>query len=118
MTACWICDGPVRTCARFAPEPFLECRRCGFAFRPDLDAAALRKIYAEGEYGETRSADYLDSLQDRRRDARVRLRYIKQWAYSGKLIHIGAAGGAFVAEAGKAGFDAYGIEPVPSGRSG
>lgn len=114
MSSCWICDGQVSLCTRFAPEPFLECQSCGFAFRPDLDDDALKQIYADGDYEELRGEHYLASLRARRRDARVRLRYIRPWAHRGRLIDIGAAGGAFVAEARLAGFEACGIEPVPS----
>jgi 2-polyprenyl-3-methyl-5-hydroxy-6-metoxy-1,4-benzoquinol methylase len=101
-------------CGRFAPEPFLECQSCGFAYRPDLDDAALKQIYADGDYEEIRGEQYLASLEARRSDARVRLCYIRPWAQHGRLLDVGAAGGAFVAEAALAGFDAIGIEPVPS----
>jgi 2-polyprenyl-3-methyl-5-hydroxy-6-metoxy-1,4-benzoquinol methylase len=114
MPACWICDGSVSTCAQFSPEPFLECRSCGFVFRPNLDGAALRQLYADGDYEELRGEHYLASLKARRRDARVRLHYVRPWAQRGRLLDVGAAGGAFVAEAERAGFDASGIEPVPS----
>lgn len=114
MAGCCICGGALRPCARFDPQPFLECERCGFAFRPDLDEAALRRVYAEGDYEEMRGEQYLAELADRRRDARVRLSYIEPWARSGRLLDVGAAGGAFVAEAVAQGFEASGIEPVPS----
>lgn len=83
-------------------------------FRPDLDDAALRRVYAAGAYEDVRGEHYLRELEYRRRDARVRLRYIEPWASSGRLLDVGAAGGAFVAEAAARGFDASGIEPVPS----
>jgi 2-polyprenyl-3-methyl-5-hydroxy-6-metoxy-1,4-benzoquinol methylase len=114
VPACWICDGSVSACAQFSPEPFLACEDCGFAFRPDLDDAALEELYADGDYEELRGEHYLASLKARRRDAQVRLRYVGRWARGGRLLDVGAAGGAFVAEAELAGFDASGIEPVPS----
>lgn len=114
MTRCWICDGPLAPCARLAPEPFSECERCGFILRPDLDAEALARTYAGGAYEEIRGEQYLSELPDRRRDARVRLGYIQPWAPMGSLLDVGAAGGAFVAEAQTRGYRARGIEPVPS----
>lgn len=39
---------------------------------------------------------------------------MRPWARAGRLFDIGAAGGAFVLEAAAAGFDASGVEPVPS----
>lgn len=109
-----ICGGPVRACALFAPEPFLECESCQFVFRSDLDDDALRRVYAEGGYEDVRGTQYLAELSARRRDARVRLRYMRPWTQRGRLLDVGAAGGAFVAEALAHGFDASGIEPVPS----
>src|SRR5262249_25314252 len=111
---CWICCGPVVACKLFAPESFVECESCRFAFRPDLDDAALRRIYAEGDYEDIRGDQYLRELDARRRDARVRLRYMRPWARHGRLLEVGAAGGAFVAEAAARGFEASGLEPVPS----
>jgi SAM-dependent methyltransferase len=111
---CWICEGPVRACELFAPEPFRECERCGFIFRPDLDAEALAAVYAGGSYEDVRGEQYLAELSKRRRDARVRLDYMRRWSAEGRLLDVGAAGGAFVAEALARGFDASGVEPVPS----
>jgi 2-polyprenyl-3-methyl-5-hydroxy-6-metoxy-1,4-benzoquinol methylase len=71
-------------------------------------------VYAEGGYEDIRGEHYLSEIEDRRRDARVRLRYIEPWVREGRLLDVGAAGGAFVAEANARGFDASGIEPVPS----
>ena len=114
MSGCCICSGRLRPCELFAPEPFFECERCGFVFRPDLDARTLRSVYAEGDYEQMRGEQYLEALADRRRDARVRLAYMRPWSSGGRLLDIGAAGGAFVAEAAAAGFDAHGLEPVPA----
>jgi 2-polyprenyl-3-methyl-5-hydroxy-6-metoxy-1,4-benzoquinol methylase len=83
-------------------------------FRPELGGEALKQVYTGGGYEDLRGEHYLQELADRRRDARVRLRYIAPWVARGRLLDIGAAGGAFVAEAVAHGFDASGIEPVPS----
>jgi SAM-dependent methyltransferase len=114
VSRCWICEGSVRACGQFSPEPFLECERCGFVFRPDLDAQALEAVYAGGDYEDVRGVQYLSELSERRRDARVRLDYMRPWSGAGRLLDVGAAGGAFVAEARARGFDAAGVEPVPS----
>src|SRR4051794_16761203 len=103
VDACWICQDPVAPCARFAPAPYVECRRCGFIFRPDLDRGALEALYAEGGYEDLRGEQYMRELDDRRRDARVRLRYLRPWVRAGRLLDVGAAGGAFVAEAARHG---------------
>jgi SAM-dependent methyltransferase len=114
VNRCPICEGSVVASTRFAPEPFLECPSCGFTFRADLDGVALGEVYAGGGYEQVRGEHYLSELVHRRRDARVRLAYLEPWARVGRLLDVGAAGGAFVAEALARGFEASGIEPVPS----
>jgi 2-polyprenyl-3-methyl-5-hydroxy-6-metoxy-1,4-benzoquinol methylase len=114
VSGCWICEGSLQPCARFAPQPFCECEQCGFIFRPDLDVAALNRVYAEGGYEDMRGEQYLAELTHRRRDACVRLSYVEPWVRRGRLLDVGAAGGAFVAEAAAHGYNASGIEPVPS----
>lgn len=83
-------------------------------FRADIGREELRRVYGDGGYEEIRGEHYLRELAARRRDARVRLDYMAPWAREGRLLDIGAAGGAFVAEASARGFQASGIEPVPS----
>jgi 2-polyprenyl-3-methyl-5-hydroxy-6-metoxy-1,4-benzoquinol methylase len=114
VNGCWICEGPVRPCARFAPEPFIECERCGFVFRANLDGGSLQGVYLGGVYEQIRGQDYLDELPARRREARVRLRYVERWVRHGRLLDVGCASGAFLAEARASGFDASGVEPVPA----
>lgn len=113
-TACWCCGGPVAASALLAPLPFAACQYCGFAFREDRDDATVHEIYEGGEYADLSGETYLELLADRRRDARVRLGYIDEYASSGRLLDVGAAGGAFVLEATEAGFAAEGIEPTPA----
>lgn len=92
----------------------MECGSCGFIFRDGFDEKAIKRVYAEGQYEDVRGRHYLAELAARRRDARVRLRYLASWATAGRLLDVGAAGGAFVAEATACGFDASGVEPVPA----
>ena len=114
MTACWICGRGA------APDPtlgelgFARCGGCGFVFRPEL-AGAARRTYETGAYEEVRGAHYTEAeVAARRRDARVRLAFLAPHAPGGRLLDVGAAGGAFVAEARDAGYDARGIEPTPA----
>jgi len=114
MTPCWCCGGAGAPSSRLAPLPFLACARCGFAFRDDRADAEVHAVYEEGDYEEVRGDAYLRSVADRRRDARVRLAFLRPYAREGRLLDVGAAGGAFVAEAARAGFAAEGIEPTPA----
>lgn len=114
MSACQICVGTLSPCERFAPYPFVECSRCGFIFRPDLDDARLAEVYTAGDYESLRGEEYMQQLPARLSDARVRLNYVRQWSSEGRLLDVGAAAGAFVHEASSSGFEASGIEPTPA----
>ena len=91
-----------------SPLPFSRCRECGFVFREDADQRAL---YETGSYGDDGGERYVAEDEARRRDARVRLRWLGPVAGAGQLLDVGAAGGAFVAEAADVGHNARGIEP-------
>jgi SAM-dependent methyltransferase len=81
-------------------------------FRP-VTESATRDIYEGGAYEER--TDYVAGEADelRRENARTRVRWLQEHARGGRLLDVGAAGGAFVLEAGRAGFDAFGVEPTP-----
>ena len=114
---CCICDRPVAPSAALAALGFVACGRCGFVFRPDLDEATSRDLYEGGAY-EARdiAAGYAvaGSVDERRHNALVRLGWLQQHVRTGRLLDVGAAGGAFVLEAGGAGFEATGVEPAPA----
>lgn len=76
----------------------------------------MQALYAAGGYEDDRSHTYASesALENLRRSARVRLAFIRPSAPRGRLLDIGAAGGAFVAEAQAAGYAATGVEPSPA----
>lgn len=116
VVACRICGGPSRPEPALAPLPFLRCERCGLVFREDLDAVGQDE-YGEGRYDDRYGELYAQpgELEARRSDARVRLRWLGPHARSGgRVLDVGAAGGAFVVEAVAAGYRATGIEPTPA----
>ena len=112
--SCWLCGAPAQPAAELAPLPFAACPSCGFVFRPDLEARELRDVYEQGHYERMGGERYAAELDERRRDARVRLRWLRRHVRAGTLLDVGAATGAFVLEAGAAGFDARGLEPTPA----
>jgi SAM-dependent methyltransferase len=75
----------------------------------------VHAIYESGAYTGVRRLEYSDprTLRDRRRDARVRLGFVAAHATSGRLLDVGAAGGAFVEQAIARGYEAEGVEPTP-----
>lgn len=111
-TECWACGGPSEPWPTLADKGFRQCADCGLIFRPrSLDAT--RAIYEGGAYeGRTEyAAD--ETIDERRGNARTRLAWLRGYVRDGRLLDIGAAGGAFVLEAKQAGFDAFGVEPTP-----
>jgi SAM-dependent methyltransferase len=117
MIPCWACGAPTVPSARLAPLPFLACPACGLAQRDDRDAEELGGIYEEGGYEEEWAGEYAAgaSLEDRRRDAQVRLDWMgDRVPPGGTIVDVGAAGGAFVEQAGLRGLRAWGIEPAPA----
>lgn len=114
--ACWACGSPTAPSARLPGLPFAACPACGLQQRPDRGAVVVRSHYADGGYEDARSTTYASEseLDDRRREARVRLRFIRPYAPRGRLLDVGAAGGAFASEAQAAGYAASGVEPAPA----
>lgn len=118
VATCLLCGAPAPPSEALAPLPIAACSTCGFTFRPSLtDVAATEAIYESGTYAETHAtAGHDDPDEEERRSyARTRVRFLlTHLAPRGDLLDVGAAGGAFVLEAGRAGFRATGIEPVPA----
>jgi SAM-dependent methyltransferase len=114
--ACWLCERPSHPDPVLGELGFVACAGCGFVFRADLDDRALGEMYEGDAYGKDLAELYTPdaAVEDLRRDARVRLRYLDRFAREGPLLDVGASTGAFVAEAAAAGFEAWGIEPTPS----
>lgn len=112
---CWACGGPTGPAIYLEPLPFRECFECGLAFRAAVDS--VREIYEDPSRYEAERAEQQigEEFEERRRDARVRLRYVDRFAANGrgKLFDVGAAGGAFLAEARGRGWQVAGVEPMP-----
>ncbi len=114
---CLLCGAPSLPSAAWSPLPLASCTSCSFTFRPSLtDVAVTRDLYEGGIYEQTHATAGHDDpeAEERRSYARSRVRFVAEHvAPRGRLLDVGAAGGAFVLEAARAGFDASGIEPVP-----
>jgi 2-polyprenyl-3-methyl-5-hydroxy-6-metoxy-1,4-benzoquinol methylase len=114
---CWACGGATGPALYLEPLPFVECFDCGFAFRARVASDDVRDIYEDPSGYEAERADQQmgAGLEERRRDARVRLRYLERVAANGrgKIFDVGAAGGAFLAEARERGWAVAGVEPMP-----
>jgi 2-polyprenyl-3-methyl-5-hydroxy-6-metoxy-1,4-benzoquinol methylase len=115
-TDCWLCGSAAGVDEDLGDLGFVRCAQCGFVFRP-ASQDELRDVYEGGAYQDRDfAAGYAadDTIDERLHNARVRVGYVQRFARSGKLLDVGAAGGAFVLAAGRAGLDARGIEPSPA----
>src|SRR4051794_19213865 len=114
---CWACGGATGPALYLEPLPFVECFDCGLAFRARVESDDVREIYEDPSGYEAERAEQQmgEGFEERRRDARVRLQYLEDFVPNGrgKLFDIGAAGGAFLAEARERGWDVAGVEPMP-----
>jgi SAM-dependent methyltransferase len=117
LPRCPVCNGHVSPAGLATEITFFACRQCGLVARPDLTDASARRIYESGDYAiRPMSAEYTDAgaLKAQRENARSRLGWLTRTVTHGSLIDVGAAGGVFVHEATRAGFDAFGVEPTPA----
>jgi 2-polyprenyl-3-methyl-5-hydroxy-6-metoxy-1,4-benzoquinol methylase len=112
---CPLCDTAGTPDVLLGALGFLRCPACGFVYRTAAEEQT-RDVYEGGEY---QARDFAtgyavdDTIEERRRNARVRVEYVRRFKHGGALLDVGAAGGAFVLEAGAAGFTARGVEPSP-----
>lgn len=89
-------------------DQLVRCRRCRFQYvNPRLRSELIFSSYVEGD-----DPTYVSQLEARERTFAASLRQIERLAGGrGRLLDIGTAAGAFVAAAGKHGWDAEGCEP-------
>jgi 2-polyprenyl-3-methyl-5-hydroxy-6-metoxy-1,4-benzoquinol methylase len=121
---CWVCDGRALVLAKPGNLPadlssanfrisdsaygctadIFECKRCGFRQASDLpDVLRFYQDMADDAYEHGRDARGIQ--------ARMLLRTVAKYCNRGRLLDVGAGSGILVAEAGKMGFEAEGIEP-------
>jgi SAM-dependent methyltransferase len=116
--ACWACGGDARAVDTYAPARLAQCGRCGFLFQPERSFADVRHLYGDEYFqayptgeGSGRHEVYTTREESRRYEAKVRVRFVRRFISSGRLLEVGAAAGDFLAEAEGAGFSGLGIEP-------
>jgi SAM-dependent methyltransferase len=113
---CWVCGTHARPAPDFAAVHLSRCPDCGFLFQPELPVEELRRSHDESYFENyAASGDYDSQGAQRRREARIRLRWMRSHGCcGGRLLEVGVARGDFLAEARRWGFAALGIEPEPS----
>lgn len=115
--ACALCRGIRRRVALIHREGTLaRCLECGMVSVDPLPSpeAALAPYDASYFQGEAGYRDYAGEERVFRAEFRRRLARMRAAGAEGRLLDVGAATGAFLAEARSAGFDVAGIEPSPA----
>ncbi|MGH2536705.1 MAG: class I SAM-dependent methyltransferase [Candidatus Promineifilaceae bacterium] len=105
------CDAFRCTCNDYgAHGRIVECRRCGYVYaNPRPDAAELGALYAA-----VQDETYVQERAGRERTFERHLRSLEAFTGPGagrSLLDVGAYTGVFVAVAGRAGWQAWGLEP-------
>jgi 2-polyprenyl-3-methyl-5-hydroxy-6-metoxy-1,4-benzoquinol methylase len=112
---CWACGGDAPLTHDFAPARYHRCPACGMLFQSERGLDELRRLYDDDYFAEhAGGGHYADEDAQRHHEARVRLRRLRPYARSGRLLEVGSAGGHFLARAVGEGFSVQGVEPVGS----
>lgn len=112
---CCVCGGTARVPALHHAEGELTlCTGCGLVSVEPLPtpAAALAPYDAAYFLGDAGYRDYAAEEAVFRRQFRHRIRALSAAGCRGRLLDVGAATGAFLDEARKAGFSGTGVEPA------
>lgn len=92
----------------------LSCLACGVEFLfPQLSDEALKKLYSENYYQSWGIQDEQENESTKQMKIatfRLRLRLIKQFISSGKILDVGCATGYFLEAAKEENFQPYGVE--------
>jgi SAM-dependent methyltransferase len=105
--SCPACGGEdVVPTSRFLPLRYRVCASCGFLTPASPPAEDPSFFTAYGGSGPYTSAE-----AQRRYEAAARIRVVDRFTSPGRLLEVGSAGGFFLDEARRAGFDVLGVEP-------
>src|SRR3954447_6341359 len=116
IASCWLCGGDARVDEDYRSVSLYRCPDCGFLFAPERSVDELHELYGDEYFDDFHgTGSYADEYPQRRFEANKRLDWVTEHVGSGRIMEIGAAGGVFLDEARKRGFDeVFGIEPAPS----
>lgn len=94
------------------PRAIVGCRGCGLVFRhPRRDPDAVERDYARDQYGEERLRTLFATQADAYDDKLAVLARLVAGRRRPRVLEVGSFVGAFLAAAGAAGWDAFGVDP-------
>lgn len=94
------------------PRAIVGCRGCGLVFRhPRRDPDAVERDYAVDRYGEERLQALFTTQADAYDDKLAVLGRLVAGRRRPRVLEVGSFVGAFLAAAGAAGWDAFGVDP-------
>lgn len=110
---CWVCESEARPDPVIGVDGYLRCQRCGLLFQGRRAPGEAEGLYDDA-YFEcfAGGGGYNEDDAQRAYEAGRRLRFLRRFATSGRLLEVGSAGGHFLDQARRAGFQVWGIEPV------
>jgi SAM-dependent methyltransferase len=112
---CWACGATgLQAAAVPAIPPSLRCEACGMTRAAVTDPDAVRDLYGASYYQIYGGLDagYDADPRARRHEAYRRLRFLRRYVRTGRLLEVGSAVGYFLAAAKRGGFAVVGIEPA------
>lgn len=104
---CEVCGGGTAIAHEYPTSRYRRCRACSMLTKP-----TEREHYDDEYFEDYVGGAYDANLSNRRREAAVRVAWVRRYGARSPLMEIGAASGYFVAAARSAGLTADGIEPA------
>jgi SAM-dependent methyltransferase len=115
MPPCWACGTAAAATDEYGSVGMHRCPACGMRFLAHVTPVNTRGLYDAGYFQKYEGGDYEASEPQRRREARLRLKWMRAWTGPpARLLEIGSAAGYFLDEARRDGFDPVGVEPAAS----
>lgn len=111
-TACWACGADTRPATEVSWATVERCDSCGLLLQPDRSPTDVHELYDASYFSDYPGGGaYDEDERSRRYEAALRVRFLRRFVRSGRLLEIGAATGHFLAAARAGGFDVLGVEP-------
>jgi SAM-dependent methyltransferase len=106
-----VCGGVAAPDAVLGERGLSRCGGCGFVFVPGITVEQTAALYDQEYFDDYGPPGGYDDEAQRRHEARLRVRWLRDHLPTGRVLELGSAAGYFLDELRTAGFDVQGIEP-------